>query len=427
MFTVDKKEIGQHIADLISESRFKSARQFGIEYLKVRYGSVNVDAISNIQNRICQISKGNKWIQIEDLPIFAELLEVSIEDIISAGNFSPKASNHVTNYSIAHSNNPEVWKDYIQRKDKLVLNPDEYNKTVIDYALEAGNYPFLKYLIDSNYIWFVGDNKQEYHESFGKYGACFGAGTNIKRRDSGYIDNLEIWLKDKDDLRFKLMALAIKNKDFDMLDRLHAREVPMLYKLSHLYGWHPHEYKLPQSKNTEQFIKCLALCTNTTLSYFFEPFTIESAYRGEKNTFIFPYAGVLLEQMIKQKNHNAHYFIEKTIKHNKGVLNLLNKAIDESTKSCNAYYERLKLSNTYTKQFIKAEATRDLYLYPDIDFVAFTYPRLIGTEVIKGFITNVVHITAKSSDSEVQFLINELNYTYESIQKLYAEKEVKHV
>ena len=427
MFTIDKKEIGHHIADLISESRFKSARRFGIEYLKARYGSADADAIPNIQNRICQITKGNKWIQIEDLPIFSELLEVSIEDIISAGNFSPEASNRVTNYSIAHSNNPEIWKDYIQRKDKLVLNPDEYNKTVIDYALEAGNYPFLKYLIDSNYIWFVGDDKQEYHESFGGYGACFGAGTSIKRRDIGHTDNLDLWLKEKDDLRFKLMALAIKNKDFDMLDRLHAREVPMLYKLSHLYGWHPHEYKLPQSKNTNQFINSLASCTNTTLSYFFEPFTIESAYRGEKNTFIFPYAGLLLEQMIKQKNHNAHYFIEKTIKHNKGVLNLLNKAIDESTKSCNTYYERLKLSNTYTKQFIKAEATRDLYLYPDIDFVAFTYPRLIGTEAIKGFITNVVHITAKSSDSEVQFLINELNYTYESIQKLYAEKEVKHV
>ena len=292
MFTIDKKEIGHQIADLISESRFKSARRFGIEYLKTRYGSADADAIPNIQNRICQITKGNKWIQIEDLPIFAELLEVSIEDIISAGNFSPEASNRVTNYSIAHSNNPEIWKDYIQRKDKLVLNPDEYNKTVIDYALEAGNYPFLKYLIDSNYIWFVGDDKQKYHESFGGYGACFGAGTSIKRRDIGHTDNLDLWLKEKDDLRFKLMALAIKNKDFDMLDRLHAREVPMLYKLSHLYGWHPHEYKLPQSKNTEQFINSLASCTNTTLSYFFEPFTIEPAYRDEKNTFIFPYAGV---------------------------------------------------------------------------------------------------------------------------------------
>ena len=89
MFTIDKKEIGHHIADLISESRFKSARRFGIEYLKARYGSADADAIPNIQNRICQITKGNKWIQIEDLPIFSELLEVSIEDIIIAVNFSP--------------------------------------------------------------------------------------------------------------------------------------------------------------------------------------------------------------------------------------------------------------------------------------------------------------------------------------------------
>ena len=56
MFTVDKKEIGHHIADLISESRFKSARRFGIEYLKTRYGYADADAIPNIQNRICQIT-----------------------------------------------------------------------------------------------------------------------------------------------------------------------------------------------------------------------------------------------------------------------------------------------------------------------------------------------------------------------------------
>ena len=29
-----------------------------------------------------------------------------------------------------------------------IFNPDEYDKTAIDYALEAGNYPFLKYLTE---------------------------------------------------------------------------------------------------------------------------------------------------------------------------------------------------------------------------------------------------------------------------------------
>ncbi|ETT10823.1 hypothetical protein HMPREF1497_2092 [Fusobacterium sp. CM21] len=201
----------------------------------------------------------------------------------------------------------------------------------------------------------------------------------------------------------------------------------MLYKLSHLYMWHPHEYKLPQSKNTNQFINSLASCTNTTLSYFFEPFTIEHNYRNEKNTFIFPYAGMLLEQMIKQKKHNASLFISKAIKYNKDVLNLLNNAIDDSIKACNAYYERLNHHNVYNEQFIKAEAMRDLYLYPETDFVSFTSPRLIGTEAIKGFITNIIHVNVKSYDPEVQFLINELNDTYESIHKLYIEKEAKHV
>ena len=44
-----------------------------------------------------------------------------------------------------------------------ILNPDEYDKTAIDYALEAGNYPFLKYLTEKGYIWFVGEDKKEYY------------------------------------------------------------------------------------------------------------------------------------------------------------------------------------------------------------------------------------------------------------------------
>ena len=63
-------------------------------------------------------------------------------------------------YSIAFSKDPAEWEAYIQRDDKLILNPDEYDKTAIDYALEAGNYPFLKYLTEKGYIWFVGEVKK---------------------------------------------------------------------------------------------------------------------------------------------------------------------------------------------------------------------------------------------------------------------------
>ena len=189
MFTVDKVEIGHHIADLFESSRFKSARQFGKEYLRVRYGSVDEDAIPNIQNRISQIINGKKWIQMEDLPIFADLLGVSVEDIVSAG-------------------------------------------------------------------------------------------TDVKRRTFGYNDT---WLKDKDDLRFKMMSLAIKNKDFEMLTRLHAREIPLLYTINHFLTFNPREDKLPESKNIEQFTQSLASCSNTTLAYFFDSF-MSSQLLGMKVT-----------------------------------------------------------------------------------------------------------------------------------------------
>ena len=71
MFKIDNEKIGSHLADLIKNSKYKSDRQFGIAYLKLRDNTENPapDDIQKIQNRICQIKKGNKGIQIEDLPI----------------------------------------------------------------------------------------------------------------------------------------------------------------------------------------------------------------------------------------------------------------------------------------------------------------------------------------------------------------------
>ena len=423
MFTVDKTEIGRHIADLIAESHFKSARQFGKKYLELRYGSVDEDAVPNIQNRISQIINGKKWIQMEDLPIFAELLGVSIEDIVSAGTSPAPSSSRVTNYSIAHSDDPAAWEAYACRDDKLILNPDEYNKTVIDYALEAGNYAFLKYLMDKEYIWFVGDDKSMYHNSFGEYGPGFGAGTSIERREIGYDETLNLWLKDKDDLRFKLMSLAIRNKDFDMLERLHAREIPLLYTISHFYVGNPRDDKLPESRNTEQFLQNLATCSGETLKKFFEPFTVGSQRADEENTFVFPYAGAVLDKMIKQRRRDAARFIGMATEWNRQVLSKLQEAIDEDTTACKEYYNYLGVRS---EEHIRSEALREYYYYPNTGFVAYTCARFERKAPVKGFITNIIRTTAKSSDPELQILIDELNETSEFLNNLRQEKEAKH-
>lgn len=415
MFTMDNKKIGMHLADLINKSSYKSDRQFGIAYLRLRYGTVESDDIQKMANRICQIKKGNKGVQIEDLPVFAELLGVSIEDILSGGTALVPASHRVTNYSIAYSKDSAEWIAYLKRDDKLFLNPDEYDKTVIDYALEAGNYPFLKFLMDNGYIWFGGNEKKEYYVGFG-------AGTSIKRREIGFHDPLEFRMKTQDDLRFKMISLAIGNKDFDMLDRLHAREIPMLYTLS--YGWHHilTDKKLPESSNVETMIQSIAASQNKVLAYFMDAFEVESERSASPSTFVFPYAGSVLDLMVKQKKKNVSSFIERAISYNKSVLKKLLALIEESKESCKDFFKNVN-NNFYDENYYKREAWRDYYFYPETGFVAFTTPIFKKHSPIRGFITNIIHMTVTSSDPETQFLIDELNKTYNIFIDYFEEKE----
>ncbi|QNM03603.1 hypothetical protein [Simiaoa sunii] len=413
--TATNEKIGNHLADLIKQSKYKSDRQFGIAYFKQRYHfDPSPEEIQKTQNRICQIKKGNKGIQIEDLPIFSELLQVSIEDILSAGAVLAPISNRTTNYSIACSKDPSEWKAYLQREDKPVLNPDEFNKTIIDYALEVGNYSFLKYLMDSHYIWFVGNDPGEYYIGFG-------AGTSIERREIGFTDILDITLKESDDLRFKMITLAIKNNDFDVLDQLHARELPMLYTLGCMYAFHPRSDELPSSQNIDNMIQCIASSSKGTLNYFFENFEITpSRPRQESSSFIFPYSGAVLDIMIRQKNRNVSYILEKVITYNKSILKKLLQLTNNSIKNLTAFYESAN-GSFYSNSHYIHEAWKNYYFYPQTGFVAYTTP--VYLKPYHGFITNVVHVTAKSSDSEIQFLIDELNETYDTFNQYFNKKE----
>lgn len=418
MFKIDNVKIGRHLADLIKSSKYKSDRQFGIAYLKLRDDTEDIDSndIQKIQNRICQIKKGNKGIQIEDLPILAELLQVSIDEILSAGTSLAPVSSRVSNYSIAFSKDPAEWDAYIKRDDKLILNTDEYNKTVIDYALESGNYQFLKYLMNNDYIWFVGNDKNEYHLGFG-------AGCSIKRRTIGFTDTLDVELKSQDDLRFKMISLAITNDDFDILNRLHAREIPLLYTINHVFHHTLRDKHLPESKNMELMIDSIASSNYTILSYFFEEFEIESARSSVKNTFIFPYVGALLDIMIRHRSKNACIFLKKAIAYNKKVQKRLQQYVDESIKSCEEFFAYSKNHDFYNDDCYKHEAWRDYYVYPETGFIAFKAPIFIKRTPSRGFITNIIHVTANSTDTEAQFLIYELNETYNTFIMQYEEKE----
>ena len=421
MYEVKNEDIGTHVSELIHD-KYKSVRQFCQKYLEERYQDFDDTALKNIQNRFSQILNGNKGVQLDDLPVLSHLLGVSMEDIVSAGTSFAPVTNRVTNYSIANSQDEKEWEKYINRDDKLILNADEYNKTVIEYALEAGNYEFLKYLVNKGYIWFVGTDKNEYHRAFGNYDAGFGAGTNIKRRTIGFNDDLATRQKNSDDLRFNMIYLAIKNKDYDMLEKLHAREIPLLYDAGRLPMLIQNPGKIPSSKNVDKFISILADASDEMITYFFKPITIDCPATKETNTFFFPYAGMVLDLMIKRKKSTARAFLKTVTKYNKSVNKQLTDYLDISIRNSKEYFEQFENPDYYTDDFIRTNALYYYYFYPDTGFVSYTTINHPKGEKCLNLVANIIRVTAKSSSIEIQDLIDELNETYTTFEK-YLEKE----
>lgn len=327
MFMLEKsnEKIGAYLNKLIL-AKYEKMRRFCIAYVKLSgLGGNDSSVVAKMQNRMSQIIRGNKAIQIYDLPIFCELLDVSCEEILSAGRHFAPISGHVTNYEIAFSKDKSMWDKYINREDKLILNPDEYNKTVIDYALEFKNYDLLKYLMDNGYIWFVDDSKYDCHER--TFGFC--AGTSIQRREIGYQDTLDVTLKyhsEERGLRQKMIALALENRDFGMLDCLRAREVPALYQAC--------SYMNPQTKckdyYSESVIKEIAEANDEKVfRYFSEDFPIKDHF-GREHWFIYPYMGKLLELLITNRNKYAEAVLRCTIDHNKRVYRKLKEMVNKA-------------------------------------------------------------------------------------------------
>ena len=423
--TNTNSKIGEHLAHLIKANGF-SDRQFGVAFLRLRddHRMPGNDEIQKMANRICQMKKGSKAVQIEDLPIFSELLGVSIEEILSAGEFVTPSTSRITNYSIAHSNNPSEWKAYINREDKLILNPDEYNKTVIDYALETENYDFISFLMKNNYIWFASKIENG-------YGGRLSAGTNIKRREIGYMDSLDSYMKENEDLRYKVIALAIKNNDHNMLDTLHARESNLLYGRNSVLHGDLRNKKLPVTTNIKAMVDSISSSDENFIDYFFEKIKVPSISENTTNTFIFPYAGLLLKELIKKDNKKAQRYLQIAINHNKSVQQKLIKAVNNNIDLWMDYFDETNNSKfeevrTNMKEEYTKNTWRDYFFYPQNGFVAF-FDRQISRDSQRknnSFITNVINVNynAKVSEPKTQKLIEELNKSYNQFEK-YFEKQ----
>lgn len=395
----ENSKIGEYIGKLIAR-KYGADRQFAIAYIKLRDGIEDEpasDEIQRVANKICQMKKVGKGIQINDLPLLSELLEVSVDSILSAGKVAKPAPTRTTNYSVAFSKDKKVWKEYIDRPDKLILNEDEYGKNVIDYAIEFGNYGFIKYLVDNDYIYLIDEDQQ-------KYWGSFGSGTRIERRPPFNYDLLEYRMKENDSLRTNIIALALENKDYKILDELKAREIPSLYEASYFYstGLDIKKYY------NQQMMDQIAASSDEVLVYFSTEFEIETNRKAQCQ-LTFPYLGRLIDMVVKTDRKVAASMLKNALKHNQNVLKTIRKigkAAEDSFSDMRQYMDEKNLLEGIMQDF---------HFYEESDTVCF-HSGIHSSGNFQGIFSNVVHISASSKDEYIKSLIEDVNHSYNQVK-----------
>lgn len=395
--TATNERIGAHLSELI-DRRFGSTRSFCRDLLKLECPEMpepTKDEIDKKANKLSQIRQGKKGIQIDDLGYFCELLNVSCEEILSAKEHPASGEYRYSNYNMAFSDDERLWENYIHHDEKLILNSDEYNMTVIDYALKFKNYKMLKYLIEKGYIWFVKENHNNYTDTFG-------AGTKIERKPIYEKDVLNSHLHYIDALRTDMVALAIENGDFEMLTTLHARETPDLYNACEFAGF---AIKYNENYNP-RLIENVAAASREVVDYFTSEFSVTTK-NGEMKC-IFPYTGQLIDKMIEIKSPNTVYAIKNAIEHNKWARKTLSEMVTREF-------------NNDRKDFSDSEAlevaTQYLNISEDGSFLKYNHLSMDPEVKMKymTFNTNIVCVKNSSQKQDIGKLVNKLNLIYSDI------------
>ena len=397
--TATNEEIGKYLFKLIDEKsdKFKSGRDFCKQYLFLEKGEQpSDDEIQKQANRLSGIKSGKYGLQIQDLGYYTELLEITCEELLSAGKSKPAFPDRYSNYTFAHSTDRGYWERYINNDDKLFLNADEYGKTILDYAFECENYGLIKFLTENNYITIV-DN-----ESTKDYVMTFMPPDKAMKYMSRNANKLNDEIINNDKIRTTVVALAIKKNDKYFLTKLRAREIPALYSVCE-YGFST-QFDNFESSYNDKLTNAVANADKEILGYFSEPFSIKSEH--SEGVFIYPFLGRLLDKMISENNKNTVYVLERTLDYNSNVLNELSEKIAQSYIM-------------YKKYCDDKEAFSGAVKYFDMNdngvFTFMNYDPSDTSTLIK-MKSNVIHISKKSKDEKINELISKINKIYFAIK-----------
>lgn len=410
----NNQEIGRYLEKLISKN-FESRRKFCIKVLDVQFNAKpSEEQIANYSNKISQIIKGRKGIQIADLPIYANLLNVSCDEILSCGEKYIPIKNHMTNYQLAFSTDKKVWEKYINVEDSISLNYDEYGKSLIDYAFQFKNYELVKYLISINYINIIPE--KDFSDNANKC-ALWAAETSVKKNNRNYLYNPYVYESQTErNLRTNLIILAIRNKDYKMLERLHAREVPELYGIDYVcpipYGDNIKNYQSYQTETSciDELIETIANSDENMIDYFSSEFNVQSRF-NRTNTVMYPYLDRIVKKMLLLNIREVELPIRRITQHNKKMYEKLVKLIDEAHISMCKF---LGIEPT-PKEYIKI--CKDIVINKNYNLIAFYNVKE------KGILTDIFRINENSSSPLLRELIKDSNEWYDKIINLAGKED----
>lgn len=388
-------EIGNYLKEII-DSKYPTHRQFCIDYANLRDNEVIDEEVRKLTNRLSPMLKGKKSIQIEDLPYFSYLLDISCEEILSAGEIALPINNRCTIYSIASESDKAKWEEFLKNDNKYIYYADEYGNTILDYAIKFKNSSLIKYLINNGYLSLIQDQ--------GKHITLNVDYEYDQVPTEQYINNA---IFEKIKLRTSVFSVFIENNDLECLKAFQARVFPPQYeamfnnlailKFSDYYD--------------EDFITKIIESNNDIQEYFLEEYPLRLNNNMDETIWIFPYIDKLIEKAVmKNEKAKALKFIDASIKHNQNVLDELQKKINELLEILNKTYGRYQSTS-----FTLNDVLRYLNFNEENNLVSY-YIYIIHDQ--KPYISNIVNVKMESENKEINERIHELNEIYEKIKEL---------
>jgi len=408
-----------------------------------------------MENRFIDILNGKKAIQSNDLLTVSELLKVSVEEILSAGQKKYVfPESHVRNYDIAASHDKAIWEKYINSQNEFLVCADEYGKTIIDYVVEFKNYDFLKYLIYGKYMWFASEpDDKETEIPIMQFGCGTNMGPENKENNSvhrGVIYNdITSKVMHDDRLRKNAILLAIDNNDDQMLYYLRGRET------FDILGYI--EYGADRKKNSDSNIKfvnemdCAIVDAvvktenERIVDYFSDEFSVKG-YRhrymhGSNNSIIYPFIEDIIEGLINRKKYDsAEKSIRKALLHNKKVFEKVSGYIETSIneeyeavlKALNETIEEMRkngLSNEQIEEIknkrLDKERMKDIVLKYELKYDETLHFISANHMLPSGFVFNIIDVdTSKinNAPAAIQNLLVELNDWYRKVIELGGDR-----